>query len=175
MQRVEEKVQEDLLDLCRVVFGRRQIIGRCKTDLDRAGERLLARQCYRMLDARVQISAANLGRSRAGVVEQLGQDVLDMQDLLLDILQNVPTRAVRWEVAADDFNHTGNSRQRVANFMGQASGQFAQGSQVLGTRHLRAVQPFNFLPAGDKLSYHVVKVPAELADFVLSNGKSDAH
>ena len=77
------------------------------------------------------------------------------------------------QVAADDFDDAGNSRQRISNFVSQPGGHFAQGCEVLGAGHLRAVQAFDFAAVLAQLLDHVVEVAAEVADFVVTVSETD--
>ena len=72
------------------------------------------------------------------------------------------------QIAADDFDHAGDARQRIADFVGQPGGQLAQGGEVLGARHLRLVQPLDFFAAGLQLLHHLVEVAAQVANFVIA-------
>ena len=79
------------------------------------------------------------------------------------------------QIAADDIEHAGDARQRIANLMGQSCGQFSEGGEVLGARHLRLVQAVDFFAAGFQLRHHVVEVAAQVADLVIAVGEAHRH
>ena len=77
------------------------------------------------------------------------------------------------QIATDDFDDAGDSGKRIANLVGQACGQFAERCQVLGARHLGAMQALNLRPALAQLLHHVIEVAAEISDFVVAMGEAD--
>ncbi len=101
-----------------------------------------------MLDGGGKVFDLELRRLGAGDLQQLGEDAVDLQGFLFGVFDDGAGGAVGRQIAADDFNDAGNSRQRVADFMRQSGGQLAQRGKVLGARHLRLMQPLNLFPAG---------------------------
>ncbi len=79
------------------------------------------------------------------------------------------------QVAADDFNHSGDSRQGIADLVGQPGRQLAQGGEVLGARHLGLMQALDLFAAGLELRHHVVEVAAQIANFVVALGEADGN
>jgi hypothetical protein len=135
------------------------------------GEHLLARQHHGVFHGGVEVAAANLRRVRPRGFQKIGQDAIDLHDFQANIFHYRARRAGRGQIAADDFDDAGDSGQRVANLVGQARGQFAERRQVLGARHLGAMQDLNFFPALAQLLHHVVEVAAEVSDFVVAPAK----
>ncbi len=105
-------------------------------------------------------------------LQQIGDDVVDARDFLANVLDHSARGAGRGKVAADDLDDAGNSRQRVANFMCEPGGQFSQSGQVLGARHLGAVQALDFSAALAQLSHHLIEVAAQVSDLVVAVRKT---
>ena len=94
------------------------------------------------------------------------------RDFQADILYYCSRRTGCGQIAADDLDDSGDSGQRIANLMGQAGRQLAQRRQVLGARHLSAMQAFDLFAALAQLLHHVIEVAAEVADFVVAIGRN---
>ena len=105
--------------------------------------------------------------------QKIGQNAVDLRDFQANILHHRPRRTGRRQIATDDFDDSGDARERVANLVGQAGGHLAEGRQVLGARNLRVMQALDFFAALPQLFHHVVEVAAEISDFVVAPGEAD--
>ncbi len=94
------------------------------------------------------IANAELRRLGTRGLQQLGEDAVDLQRLFLGVFDDRTCRAVGRQIAADDFDDAGDPRQRVADFVRQSGGQFAQGGEVFGARHLVLMQALDLFAAG---------------------------
>ncbi len=95
------------------------------------------------------------------------------RDFQANIFHDGAGRTGRGQIAADDLDDAGDSGERIANLVSQAGGQFAERRQVLGARHLGAMQALNLLTTLAQLLHHVVEVAAEVSDFVVALGEAD--
>ena len=77
-------------------------------------------------------------------LQKIGNDVVDAGDFLPNVFHNRARRAGRRQIAANDLDDARNSGQRVTDFVGEAGGHLSQSREMLGARHLRAVQALNF-------------------------------
>ena len=105
-------------------------------------------------------------------LQQVGDDVVDAGNLLANVFDHRARGAGCGQVAANDFDDAGNSRQRIANFVGQSSGQLSESGKMLGARHLGAVQAFDLEAAFAHLPHHLIEVAAQVADFVIAMGET---
>ena len=113
-------------------------------DLDSFRHGLLAAEHDGVFHRGVQIALSDLRRMRTRRLQQVGDDVIDAGDLLAHVLDYGPRWAGRRQIAADDFDDAGNPGERIANFVRQSSRHFAQRREVLGARHLGAMQALDF-------------------------------
>ena len=134
------------MNLIAVVLDFGQIGRLLQFDLDWSGEHLLASQHHGVFNGRVEVAPANIGAARPRRFQKVGQGAADARDFQANIFHDGARRTGCRQIAADDFDDAGDSGERVANLVGQACGQLAERCQVLGARHLGAMQALNFLP-----------------------------
>ena len=111
LDRVQQKVQQHLMDLIAVVlnFGEGRIF--VQGDLDSFREPLLAAQYYRVFYGGIEITLANLRRMRACRLQQIGHDVIDAADFLSNVFDHSARRTGRGQVASDDLDDSSDSSQ----------------------------------------------------------------
>src|SRR5208283_3012254 len=114
---VQNKIQDHLLDQCRVVQDHRQGTVGFKEYLNRLGKYLLACELHGLFDRGVDISGMKIGWTRSRVGKQVVQNILDMSDFVLNVAHNRATGAVRWKLFADYVDHTGNASQGISDFV----------------------------------------------------------
>jgi len=161
------------MDLITVVLDIRQIEVFIEFDLDGLGEDLLAGEHDGVFDGGVQVAAHHHGWVGAGGFKQVSKDAVDLIDFEVDVFDHFACGAGGGQIAADDFDDTGDTGEGVSDFVSEAGGQFAEGGQVFGAGHLGAMHGFNLLAALSELLGHVIEVAAKVADFVVTPGKTD--
>lgn len=82
------------------------------------------------------------GGMRARGLEEIGKDAVDLINLKTNVFDHFPGRAGGRQIATNDVDNSGNSGERVANFMSKSRSQLAERGQVLGARHLCAMHGF---------------------------------
>src|SRR5579863_3372359 len=163
---VEHEIEDDLLDQRGVMCDRRKRRVRGEYDFHLPRANLLLGEHDGLLDRDIQVSGVKCGRPRARVGEQIVQDVLDVKDFVLDVGENGAAGAFSGEFLAHDVDNAGDAGERIANFMGESGGEFAEGGQVLGAAHFAAVEVFDFEAVALELLHHFVELAAESADVV---------
>ena len=127
---VQQQVEQHLVDLIAVVFHFRQPIGSFFSSILIGLESsLLARQHDRVLHRGIQVARSIPGVRRARRLQQIGKDVVDLRDFQANIFHDGARRTAAGQVASNDFDDAGNAGQRIANFMRQPGGEFAEGGQ----------------------------------------------
>ena len=134
---------------------------------------MLASQHYGVFHSRVEVAPANFRPARPRGFQKIGQGATNARDLQPNIFHNCPRWTGRRQISPYDFDDPCDAGQRVANLVSQAGGQLAERRQMLGARHLRAMQALNLLAALPQLLHHVVEVAAEIADFVVAPREAD--
>lgn len=163
---VEHQIQDDLLNERRIVgYGRKGRVWR-KQNFHGTRAHLLLGKHDGLLDRDIQIGGMESGRPRTRVGEQIVQDVLDVEDLVLNVGEDGTAAAVGREFSAHQVNHAGDAREGIANFVGEAGGEFAKCGEVFCPAHFAAVEFFDFEAIALELLDHFVELPAELADVV---------
>src|SRR5579884_813144 len=174
LQRIQDEIEQNLMYLAGIVVDERQVIAGDEFDLNGFRQHLLAGEHDGVLGGVVQIGVTDFGRLGAGALEQVGDDAVDLQDLVLDFLHDLARRAGGGQIAPDDFNDPGDAGQRVADFVSESGGEFAHGSEVLGAGNLSTVEALDFFLTIAQLGDHAIEVAAQLADFVIAVGETDA-
>src|SRR5579859_177965 len=170
---IENEIQDDLLDERRIVGhgGKGRI--RRKENFDGTRANLLLRQHHGLLDRDVQVGGVEGGRPRTRIGEQIVQDVLDVEDFILDVSEHGSAGAIGGKFLAHHINDAGDAREGIANFVGEAGGQFAKGGKVFGATHFATVEFLDFVAVALELLDHFVELTAELANVVAPLGKGD--
>ena len=171
---IQRDVENDLLDERGVVLDEREREVRLEENLDRFGQHLLASQHDGLLDGGVDVRSVEGRRAGTSVGKQVVQDGLDVQDLTVDVAEYGAAGAVRGQVLTHDVDDSGNSGEGIADFVGQAGGELAEGGKMLGAGHLAVVQILDFLPVFFELFHHFVKLAAELPNIVDAFGECHA-
>ncbi len=170
---IQQQVEQHLVDLRAVVLDGRQLRITHEVYFHRLGQSLLAREDDSVLDGRVEVAETVLRRLGTRGLQQVGNDAVDAQHLAAHFLRHLAGGAGFRQVASDDIHHARDSGERIADFMGQAGGKFAERGQVLGARDLGPVEALDFMAALAQLLDHVVEVAAQVADIVVAVGKAD--
>ena len=101
-----------------------------------------------------------------------------MRLILRDFQANIFYHGAGWagcgQITSDNFYHACNSSQWIANLVGQACRQLPERRQVLGARHLGAMQALDFLAAFPQLLHHVIEIAAKVSDFIIALAKLTA-
>src|SRR5207302_10137084 len=117
-----------------------------------------------MFDSCIQIAWPDLQRARARGLQQIGNNAVNASDLLPYVLDYATGRTCGRKIAPDDFDDSRNASQGISYLVRQACRQLSQGGQVLCARHLRAVQPVNFVAIQSQLLDHAVEISSQIAN-----------
>src|SRR5581483_1027893 len=101
-------------------------------------------------------------------MQQVGNDAVDLRDFQANIFDDPAGRAGLRQVAANDVDYAGDSGKRIADFVGESGGEFAEGGEMFGARHLSAMQTVDFFAALAQLLDHLIEVTTEVADFIVA-------
>ena len=116
----------------------------------------------------LMIGGMKCRRPRPGVGEQIIEDILNVQDFVLHVAKNGAAGAFRGKFFAHHIHHTGDARERIADFVSQPGSKFAESGEMFRAAHIAAMQFFDFGAIVVQLLDHFVELPAELADIVRS-------
>ncbi len=97
-----------------------------------------------------------------------------MQDFVLNVAHHRAAGAVCGQLFAHDVHNSSNASQRIADFVRQSGGQFAEAGQMLRAQHFAAVELFDFrCDFARSVRTISLNCRPSCADIVLALGKID--
>src|ERR1700722_12471059 len=111
---------------------------------------------------------------RAGSFQKIRDNAVDLRDFKTNIFDDRAGGARRGQIATDNFDHSRDASQRIANFVSQARRQFPESGEVFGARHLSAMESIDLVAALPQLLHHMVEIAAEISDLVIATREADS-
>src|SRR5581483_4809749 len=116
----------------------------------------------------VQVAGLNLRSPRSRRLQQIGKNAVDLRDLVFYLFHHSTRGTSGRQIAADNFTDTGDSCQRITNFVRQPGCHLPYGGQMFRARHLSAMQAIDLLSVSPQLLDHAIEVPPQVADLVIA-------
>ncbi len=134
--RVQDQVEEHLLDAVLVAAHRRHAIGQLAPDADARAVQLVLDQRQHVGQHLVDVDLLELGAARAREVEQAVDDLGRAEALLLDLLEHLLARVVLLELPAQQLGVGRDAGERCIHLVRDARRQQAHRGHLLGVLQL---------------------------------------
>src|SRR5579871_4431785 len=105
-------------------------------------------------------------------MQEVGENSGDLHDLCSKVLERSTRQTAHRWVAANNFDHSCNTCEQIADFVSPPGSKFSDCGQALSTRHLIAVLAFHLLSAHVQLLNHMVEDRTEVPDLVIAISKT---
>src|SRR5271157_3121484 len=134
--RIQEQVQENLLQLIGGAAHRRKAIGELLDDANLRGLQGMRDQRQRFFHNAIQVHIGKLAGARSREIQQVIDNFAGAEGLLDDFFDDGVARITVGHLLGEHLDVVGDDRQRGVNFVRDSRGQQPQGGELFRLAHL---------------------------------------